>query len=99
MPIYRQSTWRSYDNSGATDSDCVVRITGTEIVVEFEGDGPNVWHRYVGEEEGEGHYHLICPELNGTATLHRFKDVDVLEGHWKEGGEIGMWTIELSNEE
>lgn len=99
MPIYRHSTWRSYDNSGATDSDCVVRITGTEIVVEFEGDGTNVWHRYMGEEEGEGHYHLTCPELSGTATLHRFKDVDVLEGYWKEGGEIGMWIIELSDEE
>lgn len=98
MAIFRHSTWRSYDETGPSDADCVVRIDGPEMVVEFESDGPGKWYRYVGYEEGDGHYHLTCPELDGTASLHRFKDVDILEGSWKEGGYRGMWHIELSDE-
>ncbi|MGN6486305.1 MAG: hypothetical protein ACTHLT_00615 [Devosia sp.] len=98
MPIYRHSTWRSYDEGGVTDSDCVVNIVGPDIIVEFEGDSPHSWYRYTGYEVGPGHYQLECRELNGTATLHRMPDEDILEGRWKEGN-FGMWMIELSDVE
>lgn len=76
-----------------------MKINGPEIVVEYRGDVPGGWLRYVGREDGAGHYRLTCPERRGNATLHRFKDSDILDGFWSEDGQIGMWRIQISDEE
>ncbi|MCG4254114.1 hypothetical protein K6W37_09455 [Acetobacter senegalensis] len=73
-------------------STCDVRIDGETLIVSYDDT------IYRGNDSGGGHYDLIAPMVNGRATLHRAKDSDTLEGSWIEGGFIGMWQIELSDE-
>lgn len=81
---------------------CIVQIDDENILVKYMEDGAQV--QYVGENLGDGHFHLTSTHLNGRATLHRFparadtnrgNDADVLEGYWTEAGNRGMWRIEL----
>jgi hypothetical protein len=90
MTIWKGSTVKSFleDDGGG----CEVRIDGATIVVSYEHNGPTI---YRGEEVGQGHYELTCPAKRGRATLHRSPDSNVLEGHWTESGNEGMWRIEL----
>ena len=75
------------------DASCAVRIDDHQVRVEYEADGTlNV---YEGRAIAPGHYRLESPETKGHATLHRFPGSCYLEGAWVEGGERGMWRIEL----
>lgn len=77
---------------------CTVRMTGNEIVVEYDDDGLVL---YKGEEITPGHYRLRSHDESGDAeaTLHMSPDTLVLEGSWvvKEPGQTrkGMWKIFL----
>ncbi|MBU2807576.1 hypothetical protein HF285_04675 [Acidithiobacillus ferrooxidans F221] len=71
-----------------------VRIDEREIVVSYEDDDGVVIYR--GNNDGSGHFSLEAPERNGRASLHRFiPNGNFLEGYWIEGGNRGMWRIEL----
>lgn len=75
------------------DYPCKVRITDTEILVEYEaGDG---FVQYIGKNDGTGHFKLTSSDVKGRATLHQFPGDDRLEGNWVEGGIRGMWIIDL----
>jgi hypothetical protein len=92
------STWKhsllaSYHRE--TRGKCQVRIDGTKIVVSYEQhDGLTV---YEGEEVASGHFKLTCARKNGRATLHQRPDENLLEGHWSEGQDQGMWRIQLKD--
>jgi hypothetical protein len=94
------STWKhsvlaSYYHR-AIKGECQVRIDGTKIVVSYEQhDGPTV---YEGEEVASGHFRLTCVRKSGRATLHRMPGENLLEGHWSQGEDQGMWRIRLENE-
>lgn len=82
-----------YDRTVADDNwACVVRLSGDEIVVEYDEDGPVT---YRGLENGSGHFELRTGDGSGKATLHQFPDARTLEGSWLEDGVRGMWRIEL----
>lgn len=83
-----------YDEEEAVLNDvCDVRMDGNVIVVSYEGDeGPVVWR---GQMNGQGHFELRSPEVNGRATLHMFEGSDILEGYWNEDGYKGFWRIYL----
>ena len=82
-----------YSNEAASEwYPCVVRIDNTDILVEYE-DGGIVQYR--GCNNGDGHFELYAPDINGNATLHMCKDGQTLEGSWVEGGIRGMWRIYL----
>ena len=82
------------DDSEYSDLPCAVRIGDGRIRVSYEDEGEVV---YVGEETGDGHYHLRCPEEDGEATLHCFPGAKVLDGWWKENGAFGMWRVRLAD--
>jgi len=48
-----------------------------------------------GLRNGQGHYHLVAPDGSMQATLHRFKDSQILEGFWTRRGRRGFWRIQL----
>ena len=48
-----------------------------------------------GLRNGQGHYHLVAPDGGMQATLHRFKDSQILEGFWTRRGRRGFWRIQL----
>ena len=76
--------------------ECQVQIDGSKIVVSYEQhDGPAV---YEGEEVGSGHFKLTCARKSARATLHRIPGENLLEGHWIEGEDRGMWRIQLEDE-
>lgn len=84
-----------YDDAESyIDEPCEVIIDGNLIVVKYDWGSKNSVE-YSGWENGEGHYELKCPSLNGTATLHQFKNGRVLEGSWREENTQGMWRIAL----
>ena len=75
--------------------ECSVRIDGSKIVVSYEQhDGPTVWE---GKEVAPGHFELTCARKGGRATLHRMPGEDLIEGHWMDGKDQGMWRIQLKN--
>lgn len=83
-----------YDTTAASESyPCVVRISDSEILVEYDDEGVV---QYRGGNDGTGHFELRADAINGRATLHRFADARRLEGSWIEEGVRGMWRIELS---
>jgi hypothetical protein len=90
------STWKhsllaSYDRERT--GKCQVEIRGSKIVVSYEQhDGLVV---YEGEEIAPGHFELACARKSGRATLHRVPGGNLLEGHWVQGRDQGMWRIQL----
>ena len=95
MPIWNDCTmtilYHSDDES--ENSDCVVKIDGNRILVEYEDDGIV---QYEGEENGEGHFVLNGVGFDGRASLHMFHGSSLLEGSWVEEGYRGMWKIKLA---
>ena len=85
-----ETLYPSADASG--ESTCVVKITDSEILVEYEDEG---FVQYRGENNGTGHFVLEAPEVNGRASLHMFPNAAILEGYWEEGVYHGMWRIHL----
>ena len=82
-----------YDKTVADENwPCVVRISDTEIVVEYRDEGTVI---YRGENDGSGHYTLRCSD-GSEATLHSFAGSELLEGSWREDGMRGMWRIALA---
>lgn len=75
---------------------CEVRISGGTIAVSYIGEEIGVVV-YEGTEVEPGHFRLTAPSVEGRATLHRFRDDNVLEGWWHEGGDEGMWRITLDD--
>lgn len=47
---------------------CTLRLVPNFICVEYDDDGKMI---YRGEEIEVGHFELLCPQRDGTATLHR----------------------------
>ncbi|TAM17846.1 MAG: hypothetical protein EPN62_19790 [Candidimonas sp.] len=86
------TTLHHSDDEASENDTCVVKITDDEILVEYDDDG---LVQYRGENDGNGHFVLTAPEVDGKASLHRFPDSQTLEGSWVEGGYRGMWRIEL----
>ncbi len=76
-----------------TDWPCEVRIDEEMIVLKYEGEHGRITYR--GHSVGAGHYRLQADGFNGKGTLHRFPGALVLEGHWAEEGNRGMWQIEF----
>jgi hypothetical protein len=81
-----------YSADASEDWPCVVKISESEILVEYEDAG---LVQYVGKNLGDGHFELQAPALKGHASLHMFGDSELLEGSWVEGSYKGMWRIRL----
>lgn len=97
MPIWTKclSDTLYYDNSPADErGSCRVSIDKEHITVTYDDDHDVV--TYSGIDHGNGHFSLKCPERKGEASLHMFKDGNILEGYWFEGGTRGMWRIKLA---
>jgi hypothetical protein len=95
MAIWKNSNMFS-TTFGAKDIDnglCEVLIDDNRIVVSYFIDGHGI--EYTGVNNNDGHFRVQCRQLNGSGTLHKFKDENILEGSWVEGGYEGFWKIEL----
>lgn len=84
--------WYSAEAS-AEQEPCIVKIDDQEILVEYEDDG---LVQYKGKNNGDGHFELNSPDVEGHASLHMFPNSNVLEGSWVEGKRRGMWRIVLA---
>lgn len=83
-----------YTKDPSTDQEpCTVKIDDKEILVEYDDEGVV---QYRGKNNGDGHFELTSPEVDGHASLHMFPGSNVLEGSWVEGGRKGMWRILLA---
>jgi len=95
MAIYKNAkiTTVAIGDDEVYESDCIVKIGNSQCVVEYDYQGCH--YTYSGEEDGEGHYHLKCDSVNGSATLHCFSNSVILEGYWQENAYHGFWRIRL----
>lgn len=94
MPSWKHSLLASHYRRNS-NGECKVRIDGRKIVLSYEQhDGLTV---YEGEEVAPGHFSLTCARKGGRAILHRMPGEDVIEGHWVEGQNQGMWRIQLKD--
>ena len=94
--VYRNSKMSSlyYSKDQADEnSPCVVTITDSEILVEYDQDG---LVQYRGKNQGNGHFILRADGFGGRATLHMFSGAKILEGHRIEGSLRGMWRLDLA---
>lgn len=91
---YRADTIYYSDKNADTNEECEVSIESGQIVVRYLADDGFI--EYVGHEIGDGHFELLCPDINGKASLHQFPGGKILEGFWIEDGERGMWRLILS---
>ena len=73
---------------------CRVRIGDGHVEVFYDDDSGEVCYR--GPEIGAGHYN-VTREHHGAGSLHHFPDGRILEGWWREDGEVGMWRITLGD--
>ena len=85
-----------YPASGSSEHDCIVKIDGQEILVEYDDDG--TVRQYRGPNRGDGHFSLEMhgPGTSGKASLHMFEGSTFLEGYWTEDSYRGMWRIKLA---
>ena len=81
------------DTVAYEDEECVVRIDEKSIKVSYDDYEGNAIYR--GKNDGSGHFELNCPEKDGHATLHMFKNGKFLEGYWVQSGGRGFWRIQL----
>lgn len=91
MSNWKQSELAAYHRE--TRGKCQVQIEGTKIRVSYEGHDRLVV--YEGKEVASGHFELTCTRKQGRATLHQIPGEDLLEGHWTQGQDQGMWRIHL----
>jgi hypothetical protein len=82
-----------YDDTADENYPCAVRISESEILVEYNDEGIV---QYRGKNDGSGHFELRSDVVNGRATLHMFSGALRLEGSWVEDGARGMWRIDLA---
>jgi hypothetical protein len=81
-----------YSEDSSEDQSCIVKINGNEILVEYK-DEEIVQYR--GRNNGNGHFELSAPAVQGKASLHMCSPPELLEGSWVEKGCRGMWKITL----
>ncbi|WP_194724047.1 hypothetical protein [Noviherbaspirillum malthae] len=74
-----------------------VRISSKEVVVSYPGDKGRavIWR---GDNDGSGRFELRAEGMDGFARLYLSRDGDVLEGYYREEGQVGMWQIALDEE-
>lgn len=84
-----------YDETPAfiNDEGYIVRLSDEKLEIAYDGAEGAVC--YQGKNNGNGHFELKAPEINGQASVHCFPKSNVMEGYWQEGGERGMWRIHL----
>lgn len=83
-----------YDDQRAIlGQKCEVRVMGSSLSISCQFLEEAV--ALHGLRNGQGHYHLVAPDGGMQATLHRFKDSQILEGFWKRRGRRGFWRIQL----
>jgi hypothetical protein len=90
-----------YHDKGSDRCPCTVRIKGDSIVVSYDHEG-EVGGRviYEGEQVSFGRWTLKCPAKKANATLNLSGlDPNCLEGTWCELGEIGMWQIDVDDDD
>lgn len=87
-----------YDDKADRNEPCEVILHDGELTISYEADDGPGYTVYKGRETSPGHFELTAPDIQGYATLHRLPDADLLVGDWLEGGEKGMWRIELDDE-
>lgn len=83
-----------FDEYQALTLDCIIVIGSGEVELKYDDlDGFVSWK---GREVSPGHYIVHANRKGARGTLHR-TDVNsiYLEGYWVEGGEKGMWRINL----
>jgi hypothetical protein len=98
LVVYKRSFMTVYHGDGSDECECEVRLSGGTIAVDYEEeDGSRTV--YEGSEVGLGHFRLASSSVKGKATLHRFEGSDMLEGFWSQGGYVGMWRIQLNNDD
>ena len=100
MPVYPNARMYTYAAHGDVERQpCAVRIGDGDglIVVEYQQESGRrrVVILYEGNEVESGHYTLTAQAVNGTATLHKIPNEDILEGSWVQGGDEGRWRIDL----
>lgn len=86
-----------YDSDEADENEpCGVRLDDSGLLIEYDDeDGADRPFRAQYRGPDAGHFKLECVQTGGKATLHRFRDGNLLEGSWLEGGCRGMWRITL----
>ena len=97
MALYRNSRmYTGYGPAYGEGRPCEVRIGDGSIVVSYpDEEGRAGFVVYEGNEVASGHYALMALAVNGTATLHKIPNEDILEGSWVQGGDEGRWRIDL----
>ena len=83
-----------YSGEPAQEYRCEVKISPETIIVEYDDAGETV--QYQGNNTGDGHFHLVCPDRKGSASLHMFPNSTLLVGCWVQEGIKGMWRIQLA---
>lgn len=73
---------------------CLVCFEGDCIHLAYEFDGASAV--YSGSSLAPGHYRLESVDGKGQATLHQLPDSRQMVGSWEEGGEQGVWRIDLN---
>ena len=95
MNFWKNCTMTTLFHSAQVSSDwpCIVKIEGNKILVEYDDDG---FVQYNGTDQGNGHFLLKSDEVRGKASLHMFAGATLMVGNWTEGGDRGMWQIQLA---
>ena len=97
MPVWKNCFIDTYYDDGLdAGHPCEVRLDETVIEICYK-DGPE-FARYIGKNNGYGHFELRDDQVDGRASLHMFPGSKILEGYWSEQGLRGMWRITLSDE-
>ncbi len=82
---------RAGDELELEGDDCDVRLEDGKLTLTyFDSEGPLV---FIGLEEEDGRFDLICRSRPRRGTLHRTGDT--LTGSWQERDETGSWTVAL----
>ena len=97
MTLWNNCTMTTLYHSADASHDwpCVVKIDDKKILVEYQYEG-DALVQYTGTDQGNGHFKLAADKAFGKASLHMFPGADLLVGNWHEGGNRGMWQIQLA---
>lgn len=76
--------------------DGIISMEDNKISLSFDNeDGENF--KYLGEENGSGHYLLKSTDSDEKCTLHGFPSSKILDGYWldKENDDEGFWRVRI----
>lgn len=91
-----------YHDGPSFTNDCEVIFRERAIVVSYNEDenGRQVGVVYTGTEVRDGQWTLECAANKGRGTLSRSPaNAITLEGSWVERGYMGMWSIDLEEQD